>query len=222
MRRLSTLFLSNNYIFRIGNLGGNLSNLSTLVLTNNRITNLSEIDNLASLTQLELLSLMDNPLTNHVHYRLYVIHKIPSLKCLDFQKVTREEREQSRRLFASQEGADVLSAMEREKTNEVPTTETVTPATFSDKQREYIRAAIEATQTKEEMNRIEHQLRVSRSSCSHLHHDLHLFISRVPFLFHLKSTALESSSSAAVHFVSNQSNSTEDPSPGRGKGGGEE
>ena len=191
MRRLSTLFLSNNYIFRIGTLGGNLSNLSTLVLTNNRISTLSEIDNLASLTQLELLSLMDNPLTNHVHYRLYVIHKIPSLKCLDFQKVTREEREQSRRLFASQEGVEVLSAMEREKMNEVSRAETVTPAAFSDKQREYIRAAIEAAQTKEEMDRIEHQLRVSRS-CSSLHLDLHLFISRVPFLFHHMSTALVS------------------------------
>jgi U2 small nuclear ribonucleoprotein A' len=195
MRRLTTLFLSNNYIFRIGTIGGNLSSLSTLVLTNNRIASLTEIDNLASLTQLELLSLMDNPLTSHVHYRLYVIHKIPSLKCLDYQKVTREERDQSRQLFASQEGVEVLSAMEREKLNHqgLPDeagagTETVAQNStgaaggFTERQREFIRSAIEAAQTKEEMDKIEHQLRVSlHCSCHQCLHPLS-FTSLAPSL----------------------------------------
>jgi U2 small nuclear ribonucleoprotein A' len=189
MKRLTSLFLSNNYIFRIGTIGGNLSNLSTLVLTNNRIASLTEIDNLASLTQLELLSLMDNPLTSHVHYRLYVIHKLPSLKCLDYQKVTRAEREQSRQLFASQEGADVLFAMEREKSNQpsAPQTETAeavatAPAgEFTERQRECIRSAIEAAQTKEEMDKIEHQLRVSSHRSSHQNLHPLSFISPAPF-----------------------------------------
>lgn len=181
MKRLTTLFFNNNYIFRIGNLGGNLSNLTTLILTNNRITSLSEVDNLASLTHLELLSLMDNPLTNHVHYRLYVIHKIPSLKCLDYQKITRSEREQSQRLFASNEGAQVLSAMENEK---LPGEITPTTPTFTEKQKEYIRSAIEAAQTKEEMDRIEHQLRVSNRFCSC---DIDLLFSLAPFHSHLMS-----------------------------------
>lgn len=52
-----------------------------------RLATLSEIDHLASFTKLELLSLVDNPVTDKLHYRLYAIYKIPSLKMLDFQKV---------------------------------------------------------------------------------------------------------------------------------------
>lgn len=200
MKRLTTLFFNNNYIFRIGNLGGNLSNLTTLILTNNRLASLSEVDNLASLTNLELLSLMDNPLTNHAHYRLYVIHKIPSLKCLDFQKVTRTEREQSQRLFASNEGVQVLSAMEHEKSNNLAMDTPTTTPTFTEKQREYIRSAIEAAQTKEEMDRIEHQLRVSKRFCSR---DIDLFISLVPSNFLLMSMV-----PCPVSFLSFVSNSS--------------
>ena len=80
--------MSNNYLFRIGStLGSNLANITTLVLNNNRLASLAEIDHLATLTKLELLSLIDNPITEKPHYRLYAIHKIPSLKMLDFQKV---------------------------------------------------------------------------------------------------------------------------------------
>ena len=89
MKRLSTLLMSNNYLFRIGStLGDNLASITTLVLNNNRLSSLSEIDHLATLSKLELLSLTDNPVTEKEHYRLYVIFKIPSLKMLDFQKVS--------------------------------------------------------------------------------------------------------------------------------------
>lgn len=165
MRRLSTILINNNYIFRIGNIGHNLTNLTTLILTNNRITNLSEIDHLASLSNLELLSLMDNPVTNLNHYRLYVIYKIPSLKCLDFQKVTKTEREQSKALFESQEGSSVLNEVEREKNQilneEMKESKNSTTNELTESQKEYIRSVIESTQTKEDMDRIETQLRVS-------------------------------------------------------------
>ncbi|KAK1746934.1 leucine-rich repeat domain-containing protein [Skeletonema marinoi] len=39
------------------------------------------------------------------HYRLYTIHKIPTLKVLDFQKVKQSERERAQRLAASAAGA---------------------------------------------------------------------------------------------------------------------
>jgi U2 small nuclear ribonucleoprotein A' len=88
MKRLSTILMSNNYLFRIGSaLGTSLTNITTLVLSNNRLASLSEIDHLATCLKLELLSLVDNPVTEKEHYRLYTIHKIPSLKMLDFQKV---------------------------------------------------------------------------------------------------------------------------------------
>ena len=88
MKRLSTIMISNNYIFRIGTLlGTNIENMKTLILNNNRLSSLSDIDHLATLTRLEILSLMENPVTDKEHYRLYTIFKIPSLKLLDFQKV---------------------------------------------------------------------------------------------------------------------------------------
>jgi U2 small nuclear ribonucleoprotein A' len=171
MRRINTLLLSNNYIFRIGEIGEYLPNLTTLVLTNNRIASLSEIDHLASLEKLELLSLMDNPLTENVHYRLYVIHKMPSLKSLDFRKVTRQERETAARLFASAEGKDVLSAVavEGQQEKKRAANEAKPSINLTTAQREQIRRAIEAASTKEEVDRIETQLRVSTASYFFLH-----------------------------------------------------
>lgn len=39
------------------------------------------------------------------HYRLYTIHKIPTLKVLDFQKVKQSERDRAQRLASSAAGA---------------------------------------------------------------------------------------------------------------------
>ena len=35
-------------------------------------------------------SLMRNPVTTKKHYRLYVIHKVPSVRVLDFQRVKQQ------------------------------------------------------------------------------------------------------------------------------------
>jgi len=43
------------------------------------------------------------------HYRLYTIHKIPTLKVLDFQKVKQSERERAQRLASSAAGAAMES-----------------------------------------------------------------------------------------------------------------
>lgn len=64
-----------------------LPKLHTLVLTNNRLVNLVEIDPLASFPKLQFLSLLDNNITKKPNYRLYVIHKLKSLRLLDFKKV---------------------------------------------------------------------------------------------------------------------------------------
>jgi U2 small nuclear ribonucleoprotein A' len=64
-----------------------LPKLHTLVLINNRLVNLAEIDPLASLPKLHFLSLLDNNITKKPNYRLYVIHKLKSLRVLDFKKV---------------------------------------------------------------------------------------------------------------------------------------
>ncbi|CAK9163211.1 unnamed protein product [Ilex paraguariensis] len=88
LNRLGTLLLNNNRITRINpNIGEFLPKLHTLVLTSNRLTNLVEIDPLASLLKLQFLSLLDNNITKKPNYRLYVIHKLKSLRLLDFRKV---------------------------------------------------------------------------------------------------------------------------------------
>ena len=77
--------------------------LDTLVLTNNRIAKLSDIDELASCTTLLRLSLVGNLVYNLPNYRLYTIHRIPSLKTLDFQKITQKEREMAAALYDTKE-----------------------------------------------------------------------------------------------------------------------
>lgn len=166
MNRLSSLFASNNYVSHISPLGEQLHNLTTLVLSNNRINSLSEIDNIATLKKLELLSLTDNQVTHLPHYRLYVIFRIPSLKCLDFQKVKRIEREESARFFKSAAGKDFLAGAARMAAPEAagrvpapPQTSAPAPTTLTDAQKAEVRNAIQAASTKEEVDIIEKQLR---------------------------------------------------------------
>ena len=115
MDRLGTLLLNNNNIAKISpTLGQFLANLHSLILTNNRITNLSDIDHIASLSKLEHLSLMDNPVIHHPNYRIYIITCIPSLKSIDFQKVTATERTEADAWKKSEAGRSVIARMAEE------------------------------------------------------------------------------------------------------------
>jgi len=121
LNRLKTILLSNNRIIRIApNLGEQLPNLDTLVLSNNKIQNLSDIDPLVELANLKRLSLLDNVVSKKPHYRLYIIHKLPRLKLLDFRKIKEKERIASNKLF----GAPEMKA----KTATTTTTTTTTAA----------------------------------------------------------------------------------------------
>lgn len=60
---------------------------------------------LASRSSPVLSSLLHSPSPGRQHYRLFAIHKIPTLKVLDFQKVKQSERERAQRLAASAAGA---------------------------------------------------------------------------------------------------------------------
>ncbi len=83
MVRLRTVMLTNNHVTRIdGRAGHNLPNLQHLVLTNNRIANLSDLDGLASFPGLATLSLVDNAVTRRDNYRAYLIHKVRVRMCV--------------------------------------------------------------------------------------------------------------------------------------------
>jgi U2 small nuclear ribonucleoprotein A' len=53
-------------------------------------------------------------LSGRQHYRLYTIHRIPTLKTLDFTKVKNSEREKARRLANSAAGAALEGDIQQE------------------------------------------------------------------------------------------------------------
>lgn len=169
LNRLGTLILNNNRITRINpNLGEFLPKLHTLVLTNNRMVNLAEIDPLASLSKLTFLSLLDNNITKKPNYRLYVIHKLKSLRVLDFKKVKQKEREEAKDLFPSEEAEITMKklSVKKPKLDEVATVEDVPKEDHAPKaiaptpeQILAIKAAIVNSQTLEEVARLEKALK---------------------------------------------------------------
>ena len=85
LTRLETLLLASNKISAVElNFAEMCPKLESLILTNNRISRFDEIDMLATCTTLTRLSLLGNLVCNLPNYRAYVIHRIPSLKVLDF------------------------------------------------------------------------------------------------------------------------------------------
>jgi hypothetical protein len=115
MNRLTSIIINNNYLARIGKVAENVKNLKCLVLTNNKINNLSEIDNISLFQKLEHLSLIDNPIKLIVNYRLYVIHKIPTLKTLDYIKITKKEKDNCTAFFKSELGKLLIKQIAQEK-----------------------------------------------------------------------------------------------------------
>lgn len=105
LHRLKCLLLNNNRICRIGDdLQESLPSLESLILSNNHLQELGDVDTLASIKNLTYLSLMKNPITTKKHYRLYVIHKIPQVRVLDFRKVKKKERDAASQLFKGKKG----------------------------------------------------------------------------------------------------------------------
>ena len=62
---------------------------------NNKITELEEIAKLADCKKLQRLVLVNNLVTELPNYRSFVISQIPTLRVLDFQKVTATERKKA-------------------------------------------------------------------------------------------------------------------------------
>jgi U2 small nuclear ribonucleoprotein A' len=94
--RLRSLILTNNLITVIHLSPEMVPNLENLCLLNNKLAELEEIKGLGSLPHLARLILVNNPVTYTANYRLYTIRAIPTLRVLDFDKVTESERRQAR------------------------------------------------------------------------------------------------------------------------------
>lgn len=135
--RLRTVFLSNNRINRIAtDLEKALPNLTTLVLSNNLLTELADLLPLASVKSLRSLSLIDNHVSRVANYRLYVVHFMPFLTLLDFRKIKQkvcqilfhffffflkifyfapssQEREEAKKLFSGKKGKELEQSLSK-------------------------------------------------------------------------------------------------------------
>jgi len=155
--RLRTLLCSNNQINRIGSLGESLPHLETLILTNNKISNLSDIDTLEELPALRTLSLIDNGITKKQNYRLYLLHKLPNLRLLDFRKIKLKERQAAETMFG------VAVPVKGIKSKVVHKMETVSSGAthasgYSPEEVEAIKSAIKNAKTVEEIADLERLL----------------------------------------------------------------
>ena len=172
MNRLNALIVHNNSVTRLSaTLGEHLPKLTTIILNNNKISNLSEIDHLASVKRLENLSLLENAVAHRNNYRQYVIYKIPSVKMLDFRKVTQTEREAAAKFFKTAGGKAFISAVAQEaQLLAEGSSNGMTGANgsggapavvLSEEQKVLVKLAIERATTKEEIDMIERHLKVS-------------------------------------------------------------
>lgn len=168
--RLKTLLLANN---RITGIDSSISNyipgLNALVLNNNQISDLGDLSPLVNLEHLRYLSLIDNPVTLRKHYRLYVIHRCPNIRVLDYVKIREKERLEAAALFSGKDGTALANALAAKKTKRAEHTDDETgllPAkkqpklhqTRSSEEEERIREQIRDATTLEEIARLEKTL----------------------------------------------------------------
>jgi len=153
LKRLSTILLNNNRVQTIEEgLGSKIPNLEALILTNNRLENLADLDALVELKKLHSLCLMKNPVTRQKHYRLYIIHKIPTLRTLDFQKVRLKERQEATVLFGGEAGEKLKAEIIKTKTFVPGATHA---AGLTTEQKQKISDMLKKAETMEEVQRLE-------------------------------------------------------------------
>ena len=142
--------------------------LDTLILTGNNLQELADIEPLSTVKTLTMLSFLHNPVCAKPNYRLYVVHKFPNLKVLDFRKVKKQERDAAEALYASKKGKDQMKEIKKKAKTFVPgaplgvdaTNSTKTnPSGLSAEQIKSIKAAIARATTFDEIERLNHMLR---------------------------------------------------------------
>lgn len=109
--RLRTLLLAQNRITAIQpTLSKNIPNLATLVLTDNNISELSDLNPLGGFSKLTHLVLLGNPVIRDQNYRSWVIFQRPSVRFLDFKKVRDIERSQAKKVFGTAADPSALAS----------------------------------------------------------------------------------------------------------------
>jgi U2 small nuclear ribonucleoprotein A' len=94
--RLNALYAGSNAIRLVETgLADSLPNLQTLVLTANAIDTVADLnlDELCKLRKLETIAINENPVASTHGIRSLLLHRIPSLRFIDFVRVTRSEKQ---------------------------------------------------------------------------------------------------------------------------------
>ncbi|THH12164.1 hypothetical protein EW145_g158 [Phellinidium pouzarii] len=174
LRRLRTLLLANNRISSISpGLHLSLPHLTSLILTNNNISELGDLEPLKELKSLKYLTLMGNLVKEKKWYREWIIFRIPSLRVLDFQRIRDKERQAAQALFVTPDNlltalATTLSTTVSTNTAKV-TSHADEPRAVSatvkagrlmtEEEKARVRAAIAAANSAEEVQKLERSLR---------------------------------------------------------------
>jgi len=109
--RLRTLLLARNRVSHIQpSIASSLPNLTTLILTANRMSELADLEPLKNLLKLTHLSLLENPVARKDNYRHWVIWLLPTVRFLDYQKVKDVERSQANNLFGTRTQPSALAS----------------------------------------------------------------------------------------------------------------
>ncbi|CAK71633.1 unnamed protein product (macronuclear) [Paramecium tetraurelia] len=109
LKRYTTLNLSNNRITKLTDVSDSLPNIENLILMNNRLTDINELYQLKHCKKLKRLILHGNLITQQPDYRYKVIAILPNLKILDFNKVTQSERQKAEESFKPDELTDYMN-----------------------------------------------------------------------------------------------------------------
>lgn len=88
-----------------------IPNLDTLVLTNNKLSALTDLEEVCKLKRLTVLMLLGNPVQKRDNYRPFLVHHCPALHLLDGQRITEAERTESHKLFKSKKGKAFLAEL---------------------------------------------------------------------------------------------------------------
>eukprot|EP00048_Salpingoeca_helianthica_P016046 m.230175 g.230175 ORF g.230175 m.230175 type:complete len:234 (-) comp17943_c0_seq1:31-732(-) len=160
LKRLKTVNLSNNRVVKIGDgIATSLPHLEELVLTNNQIAELGDLDPLGTIPTITRLSLLSNPVSRLKHYRLYVIHLMPNLRTLDFQRVKPKEKSDAQELFGGSSGARTKEEFVKRSTYSAAAIAAPAEEAAPSKDVEAIKAAILNAKSLEEVQQLEMQLK---------------------------------------------------------------
>ncbi|KAL4887647.1 leucine-rich repeat-domain-containing protein [Aspergillus karnatakaensis] len=170
--RLRTLLLARNRIRQIqANVSTSIPGLTTLVLTANNIAELADLEPLRGLEKLTHLVVLDNPVARKENYRLWLIHRLPSVRFLDYAKVKDSERSKATELFGTIEEPSALASKilgVKSRTFDVPAGGAAAPAEkglrvkLTDAERKNVERMIREAKSLAEIAKLERELNEGR------------------------------------------------------------